>query len=131
MKLMFKDTAHRDFFFTEIKHCPQDCYYLPLLYLIGLTATTRQHFPAIYQPGDGIQPEVFAEGWQTSTSFKILRLAFNLFNDCCSDTYEESQNADCYCVSEIFATPYAPYFIEAIRLRYPNYLPVEGAHDVH
>ncbi len=124
MNIKFKDSAHEDFFVIETANYPQDCYYEAFLYLVGLTDTTRRHFSSIYD--GGIHPESLSAGWQTSTTYKVLRLAFNLFNDCCSDDCdEENLNTHAYCVSEIFATPYAPYLIEAIKLRYPNYFQTE------
>lgn len=128
MELYFKDQRHRNFFTEATKQFPQDCYHLSFLYLIGLTAETRQHFSSIYAC-DGINLDVLSAGWQTSTTYKITRLAFNLFNDCHTDDWTTETNTAAYTVSEIFATPYAPYLMEAVKLRYPSYFRTKK-HDI-
>lgn len=63
--------------------------------------------------------------WQTSTSKKTTRLAFNLWNS--SNNYDSEEDLENrivskrYNVSEIFCCSYAPYFWEAIKIRYPEY----------
>lgn len=64
-------------------------------------------------------------GWQTGTSYKTTRLLMNLWNGWRYDSYtddpeENSASAD-YVVDEIFTCSYAPYYWEAIRLRFPEY----------
>jgi hypothetical protein len=86
----------------------------------------------MYDPIEGrIIPESINDGFQTGTSVKVTRLAFNLFNDGTptalslyqkgdiESAYDECQK---YSVSDIFCCSYAPYFVEAIKLRYPEYL---------
>jgi hypothetical protein len=54
---------------------------------------------------------------------------FNLWNGYCSDGetytdadgYESDLPSRMYAVDEIFCCGYAPYFYEAIKLRYPEY----------
>lgn len=67
------------------------------------------------------------EGWQTSGSVKVVRMAFNLY---CNGTpsvsdYEdmEEQIDECrnYTVEELFCCAYAPYFWQAVQIRYPEY----------
>ncbi len=74
-----------------------------------------------------VKTECMSAGWQTSGSLKIIRMAFNLY---CNDTptvYEkedvESQLKECghYTVEDLFCCEYAPYFWQAIQLRYPEY----------
>ena len=71
--------------------------------------------------------ECLHEGWQTSGSVRVIRMAFNLY---CNGTpsvsdYEdaEEQVDECrqYTVEEIFCCAYAPYFWQAIQIRYPEY----------
>lgn len=63
--------------------------------------------------------------WQTSTSKKTTRLAFSLWNS--SNNYDSEEDLENgivskrYNVSEIFCCSYAPYFWEAIKIRYPEY----------
>lgn len=56
------------------------------------------------------------KGWQTGTSLRTTRLAYNLW---C--TYID-ENPKYSTPDEIFCCSYAPYYFEAIMLRYPEYL---------
>ena len=63
-------------------------------------------------------------GWQTGTRMKITWLAFNLWDGNTFESiedYEEDKVSSKYAVDEIFCCSYAPYFYEAIKLRYPEY----------
>ena len=69
----------------------------------------------------------FHEGWQTSGSVKVVRMAYNLY---CNGTpsvldYDdaEEQVDECrlYTVEELFCCAYAPYFWQAVQIRYPEY----------
>lgn len=63
-------------------------------------------------------------GIQTGTSKKVTRLAFNLFNGAVCDSDEDFENnrvSPYYAVDEIFCCGLAPYFYQAIKLRYPEY----------
>ena len=64
----------------------------------------------------------FHSGWQTGTTYKICRLAFNLWNGYCYETNEDIDNniSKDFAVDEIFCCEYIEYFFEAIRLRYPS-----------
>ena len=68
------------------------------------------------------------EGWQTSGSKKVVRMAFNLF---CGGTPSVDENEsvekqlyECkqYAVEELFCCMYAPFFWEAVKIRYPEYV---------
>ena len=62
--------------------------------------------------------------YQTGTSEKVTRLAFNLWNGCNYDREQDIENKNLsanYNVSEIFSCSYAPYFYEAIKIRFPEY----------
>jgi len=72
-------------------------------------------------------PDAINAGWQTSGSMRVTRLAFNLFTDCAATAYSDDDYPDVvelkyYSVSDIFCCEYAPYFIEAIKLRYPEFM---------
>lgn len=75
-----------------------------------------------------VKTKCLHEGWQTSGSLKVVRMAFNLY---CNSTpsvwdYEdaEEQVNECrqYTVEDIFCCVYAPYFWQAIQIRYPEYV---------
>lgn len=71
-----------------------------------------------------INPETLSDGWQTSGTAQIVRMAFNLWNGW---AFETPADADTHRVSgaftpdNLFCCEFAPYFFEAIRLRYPEY----------
>ena len=61
-------------------------------------------------------------------SKKVVRLAFNLYTDGAAGVYDyDSQSEqlwECrhYSVAEIMCCEYVKYFLEAVRIRYSDYL---------
>ena len=109
-----------------------DCCHRSLAYLLALDVVLREHIEAVYDfQEDGIKRDGLLKAWQTSTSAKVTRLAFNLWNSCCSDGtgdvspdgYDLPQAE--FLPNEIFCDSLAEYFFEAIKLRYPQYFSVE------
>ena len=97
---------------------------------VSYTHLTRDHVKQIYDFQTGcVKPECLQEGWQTSGSVKIIRMAFNLYCNGTPSIYNfedsdlEGQLQECslYTVEEIFCCDYARYFWEAVRIRYPEY----------
>lgn len=74
-----------------------------------------------------VKTECMSAGWQTSGSLKIIRMAFNLYCNGTPTVYEkegvEGKLKECehYTVEDLFCCEYAPYFWQAIQLRYPEY----------
>jgi len=68
------------------------------------------------------------EGWQTSGSQRVVRMAFNLYCNGTPSVYDyedaEEQLTECklYSVEDLFCCGYAPYFWQAIQIRYPEYV---------
>ena len=126
----FEDEKHLEFFEkTMQKLRNQDCYYRALVYTLGMCDDTRGNFDTLFDMNEEcIRRDGFFAGWQTGSSTKVTRLAFNLFQDRPSTAYGEDGAPDdfneCkrYSVSDIFCCSFAPLFIEAIRLRYPEYM---------
>ena len=129
----FADKKHLDFYSEQTSKLKADCYLKALIYTLGICDDTRRRFDTIYNAKDrSIVPETLYAEWQTGGSVKLTRLAFQLFTDTVptARTYDETENKvvedfiECkrYSVSDVFCCGYAPYFIEAIRLRYPEYL---------
>lgn len=109
---------------------PKDCYHKSLAYLLTLDTVCYEHIRELFDFLDNsIIPEGLYAAWQTSTSKRTSRLAFNLWNGYCSDgeTYiandgfEDDLPSSYYSVSSIFCCQYAPYYWEAIKLRYPEF----------
>lgn len=87
----FMDKRHEAFYndCLERGKCAGDCYREALFYTLGLNEETRKHVDRLYDFRErGIRPEGLAEGWQTSGSLRVVRLAFNLYNGFCEDGYE-------------------------------------------
>lgn len=100
-----------------------DVYHAALAYLITLDGVCRKHINSIYDFSQGcIKPECLQESWQTSTTLKTCRLAFNLYtNGVLWCEFEDKHHCT---PSEIFCCDLAPYYWQAIRLRYPEYTSV-------
>ena len=134
--MIFISAEHKRFY-NEMQ--PKDVYQRAFFYLIGLCPDTRRNIHELYD-ADGIKPEAINAGWQTGTSTKLTRLAFNLYTDNVPTAYQfdgenrikppsEADLKECrlYSISDIFDCEYAPYFMEAIKLRYPEHCREVGA----
>lgn len=127
--ITFKNEAHRNFYEEYLQKCRyQDVYHKALVYCLGINADTRNHVNRIYDFKEGfVKPECLYEGWQTSGSMKVVRMAFNLYCDGTpsvfdiEDNEEQLQECSRYSVSDLFCVGYARYFWEAIQIRYPEY----------
>ena len=99
------------------------------MYCLGIDRDTRENAEQIYDFKTGyVKTECLHEGWQTSGSVRIVRLAFNLYCDGTPSVYDyerdsERQVNECreYSVSDLFCCGYARYFWEAVKIRYPEY----------
>lgn len=130
MDIIFKDDRHRDFFYTVLQNCRErDVYHMALMYCLGISADTREHFRDVYDfENCCVKPECLREGWITSGSAKIVRLAFNLFCNGTPSVYDEENDVEeqleeCgkYTVENLFCCSYARYFWQAVQIRYPEY----------
>lgn len=129
----FIDNDHKSFFYSKLNKLQvlgkTDVYYLSLVYTLSICETTREHFSSIFNIEKGeINLDAIKAGWQTGTSEKVTRMAFNLWNHSIMFDSEEDFANDkiscCYAPSEIFCCSYAPYFWEAVQIRYPEYTKV-------
>ena len=128
-ELIFISEAHEKFYYEKLKEVRyQDVYHKALCYCLGISDDTRRNANRIYDFETGyVKTECLHEGWQTSGSAKVVRMAFNLYcNGTPSvDDYKdaEEQISECrqYTVEELFCCAYAPYFWQAIQIRYPEY----------
>lgn len=127
--MIYRDTTHRDLFlrWTKQTYTERDPEYSALFYLLAMDGVTRKHINDIFDFSEHcIKPrELLSAAWQTDTSRKTVRLAFNLFNGICSDRGGDGEpipdTGEYYSPREIFACSYAPYYIQAIKIRYPHY----------
>ena len=128
--ITFKSEEHEKFYQEYLQKCRrQDVYHKVLVYCLGIDRDTREHIDRIYDFKSGcVKTECLHEGWQTSGSVRIVRMAFNLYCDGTPSVFDYEGNPDnelreCreYTVGELFCCGYARYFWEAIKIRYPEY----------
>jgi len=114
----FRSAAHRDFFLEMMSKCrTNDSYHRAFFYVIGISAETRANINQMFDfKTDCIKPEGMHGGWQTSGTVRVCHLAFNLWNG-----YTEKDSKDSYTPYDLFCCGYAPYFIEGIKIKYPEY----------
>lgn len=133
--MIFYDEEHEDKFTKLCKKMPYlDGYHLSLAYLLTLDNVLRDHIGALY---DVKKDEIVFEGlnkpFQTSASSKTTRLAFNLWNGSVyesddPETYINKAGEKSYVPSKyyapdtIFNCTYAPYYMEALKLRFEVFM---------
>ena len=129
--MIFASQEHKDFFMKKASELKADTYLKTLIYTIGICPDTRSRWSSFYDEADrSIRLEVINQGWQTSGSLNVTRLAFQLFTDgtptaltYSEDDVEHEDFRECqkYSVSDIFCCGYAPFFVQAVQLRYPEF----------
>lgn len=117
-EIKFTSKEHESFYKTMLqKSGNSDSYHRAFFYCIGISDTMRRNVGRIFDfEQDRIKPEGLHEGWQTGGTVRITRLAFNLWNG-----YMEQGEEHMSTPYEMFDCSYAPYFYEAIKLRYLEY----------
>ena len=114
--IIFKDEAHRKFFYNSLSKCRyKDVYHVALVYCLGISEDTRRNADRIYDFKSGyVKTECLHEGWQTSGSLHIVRLAYNLYcngtpsvSDC-EDLDDQLSECSRYTVEDVFCCGYAP-----------------------
>ena len=134
--IKFISEKHKAFYMEKMQNAKfKDVYHQALYYCLGVNVDTRFHFENIFDEEiHCVRLECLQEGWQTSGSLKVVRMAFNLF---CNGNPTVNQKKDAkgkleecrrYSVEELFACEYAPFFWQAIQLRYPEYAVYNNAH---
>lgn len=126
--MVFANEQHEKFYHEKLAQArSQDCYHQALVYILGISRDTRNHFDQIYDIRSGsIRTECLHEGWQTSGSVKVVRLAFDLYSGGSPSIYDygdsDEQIGECmeYSAGNVFCCSYAMYFWEGIKLRYPE-----------
>ena len=127
---IYKDKQHEEFYSRCLDRCRyRDPHHKALVYCLGIDGNTRGHIHDIYDFHTGcIKTECLHEGWQTDSSKKVVRLAFNLYTDRTVSVYDYGsqggQLGECrhYSAAEIMCCEYVKYFLEAVRIRYSDYL---------
>lgn len=78
--IRFISEAHEKFYYEKLKEVRYvDVYHKALCYCLGISDDTRRNINRIYDFKTGcVKPECLHDGWQTSGSGKVVRMAFNL-----------------------------------------------------
>ena len=100
----------------------RDAYHRALFYALGISSDVRRHIDSLYDfDARCIKLEGFNQPWQTSSTLRCCRLAFNLFNGFCS-TGEDWDNLENDAVSytpyELFGGSNTVYMCEAVKIRF-------------
>ena len=127
--IIFKNQEHENFYKMYLPKCRyQDVYHKALVYCLGIDDSTRRNIKAIYDFKTGnVKTECLHNGWITSGSARVVRIAYNLYNNGTPSVYDydkaDEQLSECkrYTVEDLFCCGYARYFWEAIKIRYPEY----------
>lgn len=128
--MKFLDEEHKQF----VERCVEkaknnDCYHLSLFYVLGLTENCRRNIDSLYGWSDGCVkiPEGDAYGWITGTDIRIIRLAYNLYNNGAptafgiEDLEEKNRELMEYLPTSILgylSSELIEYCFEGIRVRY-------------
>lgn len=126
--ITFKNQEHEMFYINWLSKCKrQDVYHKALVYCLGISGDTRRNAERIFDFKKGsVRSKCLEEGWITSGSAKVVRMAFNLFCNGTPSAYalegdEKVKECRRYTVEDLFCCEYAIYFGEAIKIRYPEY----------
>lgn len=125
---MFYDKAHWQAFTDSVRRLKNsDVCHISLAYLLTVDTVTRDHIDDCFDfDNDSIKLDALKKSWQTSTSLKTTRLAFNLWNGCCDDGEEYTDKdgytvplpSSKYAVDQIFSSALAEYYWQAVKLRF-------------
>ena len=103
-------------------------YHKALCYCLGISDDTRRNVDSIYDFKTGcVKTECLHEGWQTSGSMKVVRMALNLYCngtpsvDDYTKTEEQVNECRQYTVEDLFCCAYAPFFWQAMSCIYGGY----------
>lgn len=116
--IYFNHAGHKSFYYKMLKktHKRNDACHRALFYLLGVSKHTRRHIEDIFDfENRNIRPKAIYAIWQTGSSARLTRLAFNLWNG-----WTEKGGEWLSAPSELFDCGLAPFFLEALKLRYPD-----------
>jgi hypothetical protein len=117
--MFFKDDYHEKNYDSILKRMAYvDAYHDSMAYLLALDSILRDHMDDVFDfQQDCIVPDALRKPWQTGTSLRTTRLAFNLWCGWCSDD-DNVENMDAYAVSRIFDGTLADYYMVAVCIRF-------------
>jgi hypothetical protein len=133
MTMKFKDNEHEEFYNAMVArtNSQNDPYRQALFYALGVSDTLRSNVSYLYDFEERIiKPDGIHHGFQTHSTTRLTYLAFNLFNGGAPSAYSLSMDgkhdeayteAMYYTPAEIFCCGFAPWMLEAVKVRYPEY----------
>lgn len=129
--MKFKDDTHEELYkYICNRMLTLDECHRAVAYLLSLDEILRGHIDEIFNfAEDCIRREELHASYQTGNSAKTTRLLFNLWNCTTTDggvyydAYDIKKELPSmyYSPACIFDTALAPYYVEAMKLRYPMY----------
>lgn len=127
MTIKFMNKEHYDFYNAKVQELNlyNDRERQALIYVLSLTENCRKCFKDCCE-GYYIKPDALKHPWVTSDDARAIRFGFGLFSDdlptvdVCSAN-RRLREARRYNASDLFCCRLAPYFCEAIKIRYPEY----------
>lgn len=116
--ITFNSKEHEKFYEEMLERIQlAQVYHRALFYCLGACKDTRDHVEALFDfETGGIRPDNMHQAFQTGASYKVTRMAFNLWNGYIEEG-EENQTTP----SALYDCGYGNEFNQAIRLRYPEY----------
>lgn len=132
-KMKFINNSHKAFYEENIRktNSQNDPYRKALFFTLGLTDETRKRINELYDFNEhGIDIEGLDKPWHTNTTMKVCRLAFNLYNGFNGqlDSNTSVDDPAMYTPENLFCCDLAPYFYEAVKIRYPEYVRDNSLH---
>lgn len=125
MNILFASKEHEERYKSFLESMKsQDVYHQSVAYLLALDDFVGVEENVFNFETDRIYPSALSAGWQTSGSARTTRLMLNLWNGWAYSNSEDEENgvvSIMYAVDNIFCCSNAPYYFEAIKLRFPLY----------
>ena len=114
--MKYINQEHQKFYQQTIKSVGIKDTYHQAFYTLGIDKDCRSHIHDLYDfQNYRIKLSGINQPWQTSGSMQCTLLAFNLYNGFIYD--KDKQQSTPY---NLFSSEYGFYFIESVKLRYPN-----------
>ena len=117
----FYSKEHELFYNEALKKYSRDIERLTFMYLMGISADTRNHIDDIWKKNDP-NPDHLGDNrwspWQTSSTKRLCRLAFNLYSG--GGILDEDDDKKCFTTPcwLFYDQEYGPYMIEAVKMRF-------------
>jgi len=115
---LFVHHTHKQFYLSRLRQSGgKDDRFRALFYVLGIHKHTRNHIDDLFNfKHKCVRPEGLYAPWQTDTTTRLTLFAFNLWSGNSNRTYDHMITPHA-----LFTGNYAPFLVEALRLRFPDY----------